>query len=114
MAAALTGDHQGHGVSLIVVTHDNLTVVSARVVGTETGDLHGSIEGIGSVSWQHDASTESLIHLDYITFGREKIGFFMTNVCWHPAGLTDQNITFMGAQISGWRYICITNFYLFG
>lgn len=76
VAAALTGDHQGHSVSLIVVTHDNLTVVSAWVVGTETGDLHGSIEGIGRVSWQHDASTESLIHLDYITFGREKIGFF--------------------------------------
>lgn len=29
VAAELTGDHQGHRVSLIVVTHDNLTVVSA-------------------------------------------------------------------------------------
>lgn len=72
MAARLTRDHQGHGVSLIVVIHDNLTVVSARVVGAETGDLHGSIQGIGSVSWQHDTATESLIHLDYVTFGTEK------------------------------------------
>lgn len=71
-AAALTGDHQGHSVSLIVVTHDNLTVVSARVVGTEAGDLHGSIQGIGSVSWQPDTANESLIHLDYITFGKER------------------------------------------
>lgn len=72
VAARLTRDHQGHGVSLIVVIHDNLTVVSARVVGAETGDLHGSIQGIGSVSWQHDTATESLIHLDYVTFGTEK------------------------------------------
>lgn len=72
VAAELTGDHQGHSVSLIVVTHDNLTVVSAWVVGAETGDLHGSIQRIGSVSWQHDAATESLIHLDYITFGTER------------------------------------------
>lgn len=72
VAARLTRDHQGHGVSLIVVIHDNLTVVSARVVGAETGDLHGSIQGIGSVSWQHDTATESLIHLDYVTFGTER------------------------------------------
>lgn len=71
-AVVLTGDHQGHSVSLIVVTHDNLTVVSAWVIGTETGDLHGSIQRIGSVSWQHDTATESLIHLDYATFGTEK------------------------------------------
>lgn len=74
VAAELTGDHEGHSVSLIVVIHDNLTVVSAWVVGTETGDLHGSIQRIGSVSWQHDAATESLIHLDYITFGTEREG----------------------------------------
>lgn len=86
VAAGLTGDHQGHSVPLIVVTHDNLTVVSAWVVGTETGDLHGSIQGIGSVSWQHDAATESLIHLDYITFGRERErGFFIKSVYWYPA-----------------------------
>lgn len=72
VSVALTGDHQGHSVSLIVVTHDNLTVVSARVVGTETGDLHGSIQGIGTVSWQPDTANESLIHLDYITFGTER------------------------------------------
>lgn len=47
-------------------------MVSARVVGAETGDLHGSIQGIGSVSWQRDAAAESLIHLDYITFGTER------------------------------------------
>lgn len=72
VAAALTGDHQGHSVSLIVVTHDNLTLVSAWVVGAETGDLHGSIQRTGSVPWQQDAATESLIHLDYITFGTER------------------------------------------
>ncbi len=72
VAAELTRDHQGHSVSLIVVTHDNLTVVSAWVVGAETGDLHGSIQRIGSVSWQHYTTTESLIHLDYITFGTER------------------------------------------
>lgn len=72
VAAELTGDHQGHSVSLIVVTPDNLTVVSAWVVGAETGDLHGSIQRVGSVSWQHDAAAESLIHLDYITFGTER------------------------------------------
>lgn len=71
-AAELTRDHQGHSVSLIVVIHDNLTVVSAWVVGAETGDLQGSIQRVGSVSWQHDATTESLIHLDYITFGTER------------------------------------------
>lgn len=70
--AALTGDHQWHSVSLIVVAHDNLTVVSAWVVGAETGDLHGSVQRIGGVSWQYDAASESLIHLDYITFGTEK------------------------------------------
>lgn len=72
VAAGLTGDHQGHSVSLVVVIHDNLTVVSAWVVGAETGDFHGSIQRIGSVSWQRDAATESLIHPDYITFGTEK------------------------------------------
>lgn len=71
-AAALTGHHQGNSVLLIVVAHDNLTVVSAWVVGTEAGDLHGSIQRVGSVSWQHDATTESLIHLDYIALGTER------------------------------------------
>lgn len=68
----LTGDHQRHGVSLLVVAHDDLTVVSARVVGAETGDLHGSIERVGRVSWQHDAAAERLVHLDYITFGTDR------------------------------------------
>lgn len=71
-AAGLTGDHQGHRVSLIEVIHDDLTAVSARVVGAEAGDLHGTVQGTGSVSWQRDAAPESLIHLDYITFGTEK------------------------------------------
>lgn len=68
---SLTRDHQWHSVSLIVVAHDNLTVVSARVVGAETRDLHGSVQRIGAVSWQRDAANKSLIHLDYITFGTE-------------------------------------------
>lgn len=72
VAAGLTGNHQRHGVSFIVIIHDNLTVVSAWVVGAKIGDLHGSIQGIGSVSWQHDATAESLIHLDCITFGTER------------------------------------------
>lgn len=87
LAAGLTGDHQGHSVSLIVVIHNNLTVVSAWVVGAESGDCHGSIQGIGSVSWQHDAATESLIHLDYITFGTERErSFLIESVYWQPAG----------------------------
>lgn len=85
-AAELTGDHQGHSVSLIVVTPDNLTVVRAWVVGAETGDLHGSIQRVGSVSWQHDAAAESLIHLDYITFGTEREVSSLKVSVWHPAG----------------------------
>lgn len=53
-----------------MVACDNLTVVNARVVGTETVDLQGSIQRIGSVSWEPDAANESLIHLDCITFGK--------------------------------------------
>lgn len=35
-------------------------------------DLHGSIQATGSVSWQSDSSTESLIHLNDITFGTKR------------------------------------------
>lgn len=88
-AAGLTGDHQGHRVSLIVVIHNNLTVVSAWVVGAETGDLHGTIQRVGRVSWQRDAAPESLIHLDYITFGTEKQVFFLIqSVHSEPAAFT--------------------------
>lgn len=72
LTVALTGDHQGHRVSLIVVAHDDLTVVSAWVVGAQTWDLHGSVQRTGSVSWQPDTAAESLIQLDYITFGTGK------------------------------------------
>lgn len=83
VGAALTRNHQGHDVSLIVVTHDNLTVVGARVVGTETVNLHGSIQRIGSVSWHSDAANESLIHLDYITFGKKREVCSSQNVSLH-------------------------------
>lgn len=54
-----------------------MTAVSGRVVGAEAGDLHGTVQRTGSVSWQRDAAPESLIHLDYITFGTEKRCFVL-------------------------------------
>lgn len=88
-AAGLTGDHHGHRVSLIEVIHDNLTAVSAWVVGAEAGDLHGTVQRTGSVSWQRDTAPESLIHLDYITFGTEKKMFcFIQRLYWEAAGFT--------------------------